>query len=59
VAKDKNGSWIVIVNVTSKKEIICENCTEQQATDNPYNYMVEERDIETLNVDVCEVSKNL
>lgn len=40
MAKAKKGSWIVRVKVTSIRELVCEDCTEEQATENPFDHAV-------------------
>lgn len=42
--QQEKGSFIVRVKRTITVDIECENCTEQEARDNPHNYAVNEEE---------------
>lgn len=51
-------SWIVTMRCTVVKEVICDNCTEEQATDDPWQYCVDERELDQPDWEVRDVSPN-
>jgi hypothetical protein len=59
MAKARKSSWIVRVRKTVKTELICENCTEEQAKDNPYEYLVDEMEQDTEDYEVLSVKENI
>ena len=54
----KKGSWIVRVEVTGDRELVCDNCTEEQARDDPYNHVVSEKDYGVTDYRVISVNPN-
>lgn len=59
--KQKNsqkGSWLVRVEVTVMKEVVCEDCTEAEAVENPFQYAIEERETDMLDWNVESVEEN-
>lgn len=42
--KDEKKNWVVTIRATVTKEIFCDNCTEQQARENPFNHATDERE---------------
>ena len=51
-------SWIVVAEVTSKMEYVTDECTEQEARDAPDGHAVEERSLDTLDLEVESVEPN-
>lgn len=45
----KKGNWIVKTRCEVHKDIYCENCTEEEAMKNPFDYA--ELEIETDQID--------
>jgi hypothetical protein len=44
-AKEAKGNWLVRMRCTVEKELYLENCTEQQARDDPWEYTLDEREL--------------
>ena len=42
------ASWIVKMTRTVETEVIVDNCTEDQAWTDPFEYSVDERDIDQI-----------
>jgi hypothetical protein len=55
--KDK-GSWIVTMRCTVTKEVVCENCTEEEARDNPFEHAVSEEEMGQEDWEVTHVEPN-
>jgi hypothetical protein len=53
-----NGNWVVNMTCTVVKEVICENCTEEEARLNPFDFAVDERELYQSGWDVNEVYPN-
>lgn len=49
--------WIVRVRCVVVKEIVCENCTKQEAREYPWAHSVNETELEQIDWDVTEVKK--
>lgn len=56
--KQKTGSWIVRMKCTVIKDVVCDGCTEEQAESNPYDYSIEENEIEQTDYEVLSVKPN-
>jgi hypothetical protein len=54
----KRKSWIVTINCEVKKSIVCDNCTEEDAFNDPFFYSVEETEIDMINWEVIKVEPN-
>lgn len=52
---EKKGSWIVTVECTVRKSVVCENCTEKEATADPFEYAIDEREIEMIDWELEKV----
>ena len=52
------ASWIVIMTRTVRTEVIVDNCTEDQAWTDPFEYSVDELELEQLDWDVESVEEN-
>lgn len=42
-----------------KKEVICDNCTQEQAEGNPFDHVVSEREISQSDYSVDSVEENV
>jgi hypothetical protein len=51
-------SWIVRMHAVVEKEVVCEDCTEKQARDNPFEHAIEEREISQYEYAVKSVVPN-
>ena len=56
--KPKKGSWIVRMKCEVTKEVICEDCTEEQARANPFEYSSQETELDQIDYDVRSVEPN-
>lgn len=56
--KPPKGSWIVRMRATVTKEVVCDGCTEEEATNNPWDYASDEREVECVDYDVTDVRPN-
>jgi len=55
----KNGkSWILKMTCTVKKELVVENCTEEQAESDPWNFCVEEIETDIVDWEVDSIKEN-
>jgi hypothetical protein len=53
-------SWIVRMEVTVLRDVICEGCTREQAEGNPFEYAIEETtDLDTKDWEVISVKENV
>lgn len=57
--KRKKSSWIVTVEAKVMKELICEDCTEEQARSDPYLYSIDEREVDVEDWEVKDVQENI
>lgn len=51
-------SWIVTVECTVTKELVCERCTEEQANESPFIHSISERELGMSDWDVKRVEPN-
>lgn len=58
MAKGKKGSWVVKLRETILKEVICENCTEQEAQDDPHRHSVDSRELSLEDWEVLRITEN-
>lgn len=58
MAKPKKGSWIVRMKCVVTKEVVVDNCTESDAESNPWEFAVDETEIEQQDWDVLSVKPN-
>jgi len=49
--------WLVRVRCVVVKEVVCEDCTKEEARSNPWDHAVCEEEIEQIDWDVTEVTK--
>ncbi len=56
--KPKITSWIVKMKCTVTKEVICDSCTEQEATDEPFSHSVDERETGMEDWEVTDIEPN-
>lgn len=57
--KPPKGSWIVTLEVTVRREIICDDCTEDEARALPYEFAVDEQDKEQIDWKFIRIEPNL
>jgi hypothetical protein len=57
--KKKKGSWVVKVECTVVKELICNNCTKEQVEDDPWAFCIDERELEVPDWEVQSVTENV
>lgn len=55
----KPASYIVTMECTVRKSVVVENCTEEQAEEDPFNYAVEEVETEQIDWKVLKVEPNV
>jgi hypothetical protein len=58
MAKAKRGSWIVTMKCVVTKVVTCDDCTERQAEENPWDYASDERETGQEDWDVLSVEPN-
>ena len=58
MAKAKKGSWIVRMKCEVDKEVVCNDCTEEQARENPWDYAVDEREVGQTDCKIESVKPN-
>lgn len=51
-------SWIVRVTCTIVKEVVCEDCSKDEAQDRPWHFSVDESEVEMIDWDVTDVTPN-
>jgi hypothetical protein len=57
--KPKTRSWVVEIRVTRLVEVVCEDCTEAQAREKPWDYAVgSEREFDQEDWEVRSVVPN-
>ena len=54
----KKKSWLVTVECTVEKEVVAENCTEEDALANLWDYAVDEREIHQFDWEVKSIIEN-
>lgn len=52
------GNWVVNVTCIIVKEVICEECTEDDARLNPFDFAVDEREVYQVDWSVNSVQPN-
>ena len=56
--KKKKGNWVVKARCVVDKEVYCENCTKEEAEENPFLYSLEELEIQMVDWEVDSVKEN-
>ena len=54
----KKGSWIVTVECVVLKAIVCEDCTEEQARNETWQFAVDETELDMPDWTVQDVEPN-
>lgn len=54
----RKKSWIVEMMCTVRKQVIVENCTEEEANENPWDYAVDETEIDQVDWEVIGIKEN-
>lgn len=52
------GSWIVRMRRTVLTDVVCEDCTKDEARDNPFDYASDELEIDQEDYEVLSVKPN-
>lgn len=53
-----NGQWLVKMSCVVTKLVTCENCTEEQATQQPWNFCTDEQEIDMQDWTVLSVERD-
>lgn len=56
--KPVKGSWVVRMTCDVDKEVICEDCTEEEARNNPFEHAIDERELCQNEYEVTDVTSN-
>ena len=54
----KKSNWRVRMEVKVMKEVYCENCTKEQATDSPWEYAINESELDQIDWDVISIEED-
>ena len=52
------GKWFVILRCTIIKQVHCEDCTEEEAAEEPFERADDEMEVEQVDWEVIEVKKD-
>ena len=58
MAKAKKGSWVVQMKCTVTKTVVCEDCTEEDARTDPFEYAIDEQETSQIDYEVTSVEEN-
>lgn len=56
--KGEKGEWIVRMKCEVTKEVVCENCTEQEAREEPWEHAISEEELTQIDWKVTQVERN-
>ncbi len=56
--KQEKKDWIVKMECVVRKTVVVENCTEEQARTNPWDYAEDEYESETVDWQVISIEEN-
>lgn len=56
--KSKNTSWVVRLECVVTKEVICDDCTEEEAKENPFMHASDERETGMQDWTVMGIEEN-
>lgn len=56
--KTKKGSWVVTMTCEVEKQVICNNCTKEQAENAPFEHAIEEKELYQRDYSVTSVEEN-
>jgi hypothetical protein len=51
--------WIVTMKCTVTKSVACENCTEEEARNNPFDFAVNEQEVNQHDWEVKRVERTM
>lgn len=54
----KKGSFIVRMRCGVTKEVVVDGCTEEQARANPFDFAIDEREVDQYDFEVTSVKPN-
>lgn len=57
-ARKKRGSWIVRMRCVVVKDVVVEDCTEEEARTQPWDHAESETEVEQIDWQVQKVTKN-
>lgn len=57
--KKETGSWIVTMRCTVTKEVVVDNCTREQAEEQPWDFAIDENETGQIDWDVENVEPNV
>ena len=55
----KKKNWLLKIKCEVTKEIYVENCTQEEAIEDPWSHSVDERDLEMPNWEVESIEENI
>ena len=59
MSKKQKGSWVVRVQETVVREMVCDNCTEEEAREHPFDHAVGDvTEVDSSDWDVISVEPN-
>ncbi len=56
---EEKKSWIVMMQCVVEKEVICDNCTKEEAKEQPWDFAVDEREVDQVDWKVTSVEPNI
>ncbi len=56
--KTQKKNWIVRIKCEVVKDVYCDNCTEEQARNNPFDHATNEVEVDQTDYDVKSVEEN-
>lgn len=54
---DGKGNWIVTMRCVVTKSVYLEGCTEEEASNNPWEFAVDEHEVEQIDWDVMRIER--
>jgi len=54
----KRDNWIVTMKCTVLKVVVLQDCTEGQAQDNPWDYAIDENEVEQIDWEIIDIEPN-
>lgn len=56
--KSEPTSWVVIAKCVITREIVCDDCTQQEAENDPFSFASDERELDQEDWEVMSVEPN-
>ena len=57
--KQKRDHWKVTMRCEVTRIVSCEDCTEEEARENPWDYATDEQDVDLINWEVRKVERDV